>query len=159
MSLRASETVTKPRLKVLLEHFGRIDDPRQDWKVRHLLPEVLLLVVCGMICDCDDYESIVEWGEAHLPFLRQHLPFDHGVPGERWLTILMNRLPPGLFAAAFGDWVRECWPEAVDHIAIDGKTSRRSHDRENDKAALHLVRFKYPQKWRSKNPQLANYWR
>ena len=41
------------------------------------------------------------WGAAHLDFQRRHLPFAHGVPGERWLTILMNGMNPGLFAAAF----------------------------------------------------------
>ena len=28
------------------------------------LPEVLLLVVCGTICDCDDDDLIAAWGEA-----------------------------------------------------------------------------------------------
>ena len=129
----------KSRLKALLEHFGRIDDPRQCWKVRHPLPEILLLVVCGTICDCDDYEGIAAWGEAHLPFLREHLPYHHGVPGDRWLTILMNRIPPALFTAAFTDWVRETWPETPDLVAIDGKTSRRSHDRKAGQPPLHLV--------------------
>lgn len=40
----------------------------------HPLPEVLLLTVCGTIASCDDYEDIVECGEAHLDFLRRFLP-------------------------------------------------------------------------------------
>jgi predicted transposase YbfD/YdcC len=36
-------------------------------------------------------------------------------------------------------WVREVWPDRPDLISIDGKTSRRSHDRRKDLAALHLV--------------------
>ena len=139
MTIDPSPLPSKSRLKALLEHFDRIDDPRQCWKVRHPLPEILLLVVCGTICDCDDYEGITAWGEAHLPFLREHLPYHHGVPGERWLTILMNRIPPALFAAAFTDWVRETWPETPDLVAIDGKTSRRSHDRKAGQPPLHLV--------------------
>jgi predicted transposase YbfD/YdcC len=107
--------------------------------VAHPLPEVLLLAVCGTIADCDDYEGIAAWGEAHLGFLRGILPYHHGVPGARWLTILMNRIDPNLFSAAFTAWVRETWPERLDLVAIDGKTSRRSHDRSTDKAPLHLV--------------------
>ena len=105
----------------------------------HLLPEVLLLVVCGTIADCDDYDHIAAWGEVHLPFLREMLPYHHGVPGGRWLTLLMNRIDPGLFSACFSAWVRETWPDRPDFVAIDGKTSRRSHDRGADKAPLHLV--------------------
>jgi hypothetical protein len=39
----------------------------------HPLPEVLLLVVSGTLADCDDYEGIAEWREAHLAFLRRFL--------------------------------------------------------------------------------------
>ncbi|MBZ0227567.1 MAG: ISAs1 family transposase, partial [Bauldia sp.] len=103
------------------------------------LPEVLLLVVCGTICDCDDYDLIADWGAAHLDFLRRYLPYHHGVPGGRWLTILMNRIDPALFSDCFTSWVRETWPDRPDIVAIDGKTSRRSHDRGAGRAALHLV--------------------
>ena len=169
MPLTVLEGFEKPRLKALLEHFSIIEDPREPWRVAHPLPEVLLLVVCGTICDCDDYDSIADWGAAHLGFLRRYLPYYHGVPGGRWLTLLMNRIDPELFSCAFTSWVREAWPEraqapapdapapdltvadapaprliapdliAPDLIAIDGKTSRRSHDRAAGRPPLHLV--------------------
>lgn len=139
MPLTALAFGEKSRLRALLEHFSVIEDPREPWKVAHPLPEVLLLVVCGTIADCDDYDHIAAWGEAHLPFLREMQPYHHGVPGGRWLTLLMNRIDPGLFSACFTAWVREMWPDRPDFVAIDGKTSRRSHDRGNGKAPLHLV--------------------
>lgn len=139
MTIAALEGFEKPRLKALLEHFSAIEDPRESWRVAHPLPEVLLLVVCGTICDCDDYDGIAEWGAAHLDFLRRYLPYHHGVPGGRWLTLLMNRIDPGLFSAAFTSWVRQTWSDKPDFVAIDGKTSRRSHDRGAGKAPLHLV--------------------
>jgi predicted transposase YbfD/YdcC len=91
------------------------------------------------MADWDDYEAIAAWGKAHLPFLRRYLPYHHGVPGGRWLTILMNRINPALFAAAFTGWVRQTWPQRPELVAIDGKTSRRSHDRGEGKGPLHLV--------------------
>jgi predicted transposase YbfD/YdcC len=139
MSIAVVFPPEKSRLRALLDHFAIIDDPREQWRVAHPLPEILLLVVCGTIADCDDYEGIAEWGEAHLAFLRRFLPYHHGVPGSRWLNMLMNRIDPGLFSAAFMGWVRESWPDRLDLVAIDGKTSRRSHDRGADKAPLHLV--------------------
>ena len=139
MSIVVLETLEKPRLKALLEHFARIEDPREPWRVAHPLTEVLFLVVCGTICDCDDYDLIADWGETHLSFLRRYLDYHHGVPGGRWLTLLMNRIDPALFSAAFTAWVRESWPGRPDFVAIDGKTSRRSHDKSVGKAPLHLV--------------------
>jgi predicted transposase YbfD/YdcC len=139
MSLAELDFPGKSRLRALLDHFATIDDPREPWRVAHPLAEILLVVVCGTIADCDDYEAIAEWGEAHLSFLRRFLPYHHGVPGARWLTILMNRIDPDLFAQAFTGWVREMWPDRANLIAIDGKTSRRTHDRGAGKAPLHLV--------------------
>jgi predicted transposase YbfD/YdcC len=129
----------RSRLAALLEHFAHIHDPRDVRRILHPLREVLLLVVCGTIADCDDYDTIADWGAAHLDFLRQHLSYTHGVPGGRWLTILMNRINPALFSAAFTAWVRETWPDRPDFVAIDGKTSRRSHDRAVGGLPLHLV--------------------
>lgn len=139
MDFDVAEEFSKSRLKSLLDHLGRVDDVREPWRVAHPLREVLFLVVCGTICDCEDYDAIADWSEEHLDFLRRFLPFDHGVPGGRWLTILMNRIDPVLFSEAFTAWVRETWPDKPDFVAIDGKTSRRSHDRSQGKAALHLV--------------------
>ena len=51
----------------------------------------------------------------------------------------MNRLNPALFQAAFTAWVREAWPDRPDFVAIDGKTSRRSHDRAASAEPIHLV--------------------
>jgi len=139
MDITLEEFSSKPRLKSLLEHLGQIDDPRDVRRVMYRLREVLFLVVCGTICDCDDYDHIAEWGEAHIGFLRRYLPFENGVPCGRWLTLLMNRIGPGLFEQAFSAFVRESFPGKPGHIAIDGKTSRRSHDRAEGAPPLHLV--------------------
>lgn len=139
MTTAVLEGFEKPRLKALLDHFAAIEDPREPWRVAHPLPEVLLLVVCGTICDCDDYDLIADWGTAHLDVLRRYLPYHHGVPGGRWLTLLMNRIDPALFSDCFTSWVRETWPDRPDFVAIDRKTSRRSHDRSEGRAPLHLV--------------------
>jgi predicted transposase YbfD/YdcC len=132
------EAVT-PRRKSLLEHFSAIKDSRQPCKVMYRLNEVLLLVVCGTMAACDDYDDIVLWGNEHLDFLKGLQEYHHGIPCADWLRVVMNRIEPELFAACFMSFVAERLPHAGGQIAIDGKTSRRSHDRGRGQAALHLV--------------------
>lgn len=129
----------KPRLRLLLDHFALIEDDREAWRVAHPLPEVLLLVVCGTIAAGDDFEDIADWGADNVAFLRRFLPYHHGVPGARWLRMLMNRIDPDLFADCFRSWAATLRPDVPDLVAIDGKTSRGSHDRNKGRAALHLV--------------------
>ena len=139
MELTSDEFSSRSRLKALLHHFSRIDDPRAPWRVMYPLREILFLAVCGTVCDCDDYEHIAAWGETHLDFLRRYLPYEHGTPCGRWLTLFMNRINPGLFQRAFTAFVREAWPDKPALVAIDGKTSRASHDRAEGACPLHLV--------------------
>jgi predicted transposase YbfD/YdcC len=134
-----SEFGDRSRLRLLLDRLSLIEDWRDAHRVAYPLAEIMLLSVCGTIADCDDYEDIADWGEQHLEFLRRFSPFHYGVPCGRWLTIMMNRVNPALFSACFTDWVRACWPERPELVAIDGKTLRRSHDRSVDQPALHLV--------------------
>ena len=133
------EELLPPRRKSLLEHFAEIKDTRQSCKVMYRLDEVLLLVVCATMASCDDYEDIVLWGENHLDFLRGLRDYHFGIPCADWLRVVMNRIGPELFASCFLNFVAERLPGTVGQIAIDGKTSRRSHDRGRGQAALHLV--------------------
>jgi hypothetical protein len=54
---------TKSRLGALLEHFAAIDHPRDVRRILHPLAEVLLLVVCAPIADCDDYDAMSAWAK------------------------------------------------------------------------------------------------
>lgn len=133
------EAMPKARLALLLEHFSEIGDDRENWKVMYPLAEVLLLVTCATIAGCDDFEDIVAWGRQHLNFLRKQAEFYHGIPCEQWLRTLVNRVDPVLFGACFVSWIRALWPGRHDLIAIDGKTSRRTHDKRHDLKALHTL--------------------
>ena len=131
--------VPRARLALLLQHFSELDDAREPWRVMYPLREVLLLVTCATIASCDDFDDIVAWGKHHLRFLQQFADFHHGIPCERWLRCLVNRIDPVLFARCFEDWVAALWPGRHDLIAIDGKTARRTHDRRKGLKALHTL--------------------
>lgn len=133
------EVMPRARLALLLDHFSRLDDERDPSRVAYPLSEVLLLVTCATIASCDDFDDIAAWGEYHLDFLRRLSPFHFGVPCARWLRALVNRVDPVLFGRCFEDWIKALWPDRHDLIAIDGKTSRRSHDKAKGLKALHTL--------------------
>ena len=133
------EEMPRARLAVLLKHFSQIDDEREPWRVVYPLAEVLLLLTCATIAACDDFEDIVAWGEQHLDFLRRYSEFHFGIPCVRWLQTLVNRVDPILFGRCFESWIKQLWPDRHDLIAIDGKTSRRTHDKRKGLKALHTL--------------------
>lgn len=129
----------RSRVSVLLDHFSDLGDEREPRRVMYPLHEVLLLVTCATICSCDDFDEIAAWGEHHLAFLRKFSEFHFGIPCERWLRILVNRVDPVLFGKCFDDWIAALWPRQHELIAIDGKTARRTHDRRSGLKALHTL--------------------
>jgi predicted transposase YbfD/YdcC len=137
--LFADEEVPRARLALLLQHFSELSDDREPARIMYPLAEVLLLVTCATIASCDDFDDIVAWGEQHLDFLRRFSEFHFGIPCERWLRTLVNRLDPALFGRCFADWTAQLWPDRHDLIAIDGKTARRTHDRRKGLKALHTL--------------------
>jgi hypothetical protein len=102
----------------LRDHFALLEDDRESWRVAHPLPEVPLLLVCGTIGACDDFDGIVEWREDNLPFLRRFLSHHHGVPGSRWLRILLNRIDPALSSEMFRSRAATLRPQAPALVAI-----------------------------------------
>jgi predicted transposase YbfD/YdcC len=139
MDLRLDEEFPRARLGLLLKEFSRLDDDREPWRIVYPLAEVLLVLTCATIASCDDFDDIVAWGEHHLGSLRQLAPFYNGIPCARWLRALLNRVDPRLFATCFESWIKALWPDQHDIIAIDGKTSRRSHDKRKGLKALHTL--------------------
>jgi len=131
--------VPRARLALLLRHFSELKDNREPWRIVYPLQEVLLLVTCATIASCDDFDDIVAWGKHHLAFLRHFSEFHNGIPCERWLRALLNRIDPILFGRCFNSWIAALWPDRHEFIAIDGKTSRRTHDRRKGLKALHTL--------------------
>jgi predicted transposase YbfD/YdcC len=135
----ADEDVPRARLALLLKHFSDLSDAREPWRVMYPLAEMLLLLTCATIASCDDFDDIVAWGEHHIVLLRRFAPFHFGVPCERWLRTLVNRVDPITFGRCFEGWIAALWPGRHDLIAIDGKTSRRTHDKRKGLKALHTL--------------------
>src|ERR1700722_5605477 len=101
----ADEDVPRARVALLLKHFSRLSDGREPWRIVYPLKEVLLLLTCATIASCDDFDDICAWGRHHLAFLRGFSQFHHGIPCERWMRKLVNRVDPILFGRCFTSWV------------------------------------------------------
>lgn len=124
-------------LKVLL---NGVDDPRYRRGRRHLLVDILFIALAAMLAGADDAEAIEDFGETHEQWLRQFLEMPHGVPAQDTYLRVFAAIDQLSFQAAFRHWVsglRQTWEDG--HVAIDGKTLRRSFDRTSGARAIHMV--------------------
>ncbi|WP_428484992.1 ISAs1 family transposase [Rhodopila sp.] len=131
--------MSMPSQPCFLSHFAALRDPRQATKVLYPLPEILLLMLCGTIAGADDFVEISLWGSERQGFLRRFLPFKHGIPSHDTLCDVIAAIDPELFKTCFLTWVDGLRTDTPEIIAIDGKTSRRSHARGKGRLPLHTV--------------------
>jgi predicted transposase YbfD/YdcC len=121
-------------------HFGKLKDPRVRRTRRHELMDIIALSICGVLAGADDWVSIVAFGKAKEPWLRQYLALPNGIPSHDTLGRVFGLLDPDQFEVCFSSWARAAFGEVGDEvIAIDGKTVRRSHDRLAGRPALQMV--------------------
>lgn len=131
--------MSKPAQTPFLAHFAALRDPRQSAKILYPLPEILLLLLCATISGADDFVEITLWGEERLGFLRRFEAYDHGIPSHDTLCDVIAAIDPEMFKTCFLAWVEDLRADTPDMIAIDGKTSRRSHARSKGRLPLHTV--------------------
>lgn len=121
-------------------HFAPLTDPRADRGQTHLLLDIITVALCAVLCGADGWVAVETFGRAKAAWLRTFLALPGGIPSHDTFGRVFARLDPAEFRRCFLAWVGAVVPDTVGQVvALDGKTLRRSHDRANGKAALHMV--------------------
>jgi len=124
----------------IVTHFKNLKDPRINRGKKHLLLDIIVLTICAVIADADGWEDIESYGHAKLEFLKGFLALPNGIPSHDTIERVFQRLKPAEFERCFRSWTQALAEElGLKHVAIDGKTLRRSFDNAAGKSALHLV--------------------
>lgn len=123
--------------------FESLSDPRHTRNRKHLLIDIVVIAVCGLVCGSDGPTAIHRWATHRLDWLRQFLTLPHGIPSRDCIRRLLMMLQPEAFQKCFQGWIAQA--VATDDngparlVAIDGKTCRRSHDAAQGLGSLHIV--------------------
>jgi predicted transposase YbfD/YdcC len=124
-------------------HFESLSDPRHTRNRKHLLIDVVVIAVCGMVCGCDGPTAIHRWAANRHDWLRQFLALPNGIPSRDCIRRLLMALRPEAFQGCFQGWiaqaVRADEPGPGRLVATDGKACRRSHDAGSGLGPLHIV--------------------
>lgn len=124
----------------LLQHFYHLKDPRVKRTQLHPLENILTIAICAVICGAENWTEIEDFAYAKEDFSSQIIDLSNGIPSHDTFGRVFAAPAPRTFAEGFTAWVQTLvsyWSD--DIVAIDGKTMRRSLDKANGKAAVHLV--------------------
>lgn len=137
------ETENEQQALIFFERvLGDLPDPRRPQGVRYPLKAVVVIALMGMVCGCDDAEAMESWGRANQGWLSGFLALPHGAPTQDVFLAVFASLDPKNLSAVLRSWAALLAARLValdKHIAVDGKTSRRSFDSASGQSALHTV--------------------
>jgi len=81
--------------------FGNLTDLRINRRLRHPLVNILTISICAIICGCDNFRAIEEYGKSIIDWFKSFLDLECGIPSHDTLNDVMNRLKPQEFSEAF----------------------------------------------------------
>ncbi len=126
--------------KNLLDYLMLIPDPRVDRTRRHELADIIFIALAAVLCGAEGWTQIAEFGKTSKQWLASFLKLPNGIPSHDTFGRVFAALSPDALEAALQAFVRDFAGESAGrHIAIDGKTLRRSFDRAAEQSAIHMV--------------------
>lgn len=110
----------------LLEKFKTLTDPRIARTRKYPLADILIIVLCALICSADTMVAIVKWAHAHREWLKQNFGIE-AIPSHDTIGRVLAKIDPKLLAQCLTDWATQTWTKtpAVEGdapvVAFDGK--------------------------------------
>src|SRR5512133_3062592 len=127
-------------LKLVVEHFKPLKDPRIDRTKFHPLENILLMTLTASICGAEGWDEIARFTEAREEWYATFLDMPDGTPSADTFRRLFERLSPLKFEECFRSWVDALAEDfAGEVVAIDGKTLRGAVEKAGKKTQLHMV--------------------
>jgi predicted transposase YbfD/YdcC len=102
--------------------------------------DIVVIAVCAVVCGAEGWVDVAEFGRSKEGWFRTFLALPTGIPSHDTFGRVFSRIDPERFQACFRAWVLAANADLAGQIvAVDGKTSRRTHNRGAGREALHLV--------------------
>jgi predicted transposase YbfD/YdcC len=130
------QTIPAPLPSIILI-LQKVDDPRLERTRKHHLSDILFISLCAVICGCESFADMEEFGNAKEEWFRQHLELPNAIPSHDTFNRVYQLLDPLVFQDCLIRWtqgVRERIPGEI--VAIDGKAQRRARNKNEN---LHYI--------------------
>ncbi len=123
----------------LLSYFSEMKDPRINRTKRHLMDDIIFIAIASVLCGCESWNDMEEYGEIKKEWLSSFLELPNGIPSHDTFNRFFAALDADEFENCFLSWVKSIHQRTHGEvISIDGKTMRGSR-KQGCKTATHIV--------------------
>ena len=121
----------------LLEHLGRVPDPRVKRTQRHELMDILAIALCAVIGGADDWVGVVEFGKSKREWFSTFLKLPNGIASHDTFGRVFQILDSKVLEQVCIEWLQSIAGLVQGVVAIDGKSLCGS--RNGKQSPLHIV--------------------
>ncbi len=130
--------IIKKLKRSVIEEFGRLEEPRTKRDPKHLLIDIVAIVILATLSGADNMVAVETYGKAKQEWLETFLELPYGIPSHDTFSRVIALIDPQQMQECFLSWVKHLSEKLeVNVISIDVKTARGSYDREGGLKALH----------------------
>jgi len=108
-------------------------DPRIDRCKIHPVESIVFISLSAVLCGCNTWNDIEDFGRSKEVFFRERIPNFHGVPSHDTFSRFFASLDTEKFEHYFRKWAKGIVGEYKGVIAVDGKTICGAYKSEKDK--------------------------
>jgi predicted transposase YbfD/YdcC len=132
--------MSKTGLVSIRQCFAEVSDPRRDHGKLHKLWDIIAITILAVVSGADSWVEVAKYGRSKREFLETFLELPFGIPSHDTFNRVFALLNPSALQEGFVRWVQVVADATVGRlVAIDGKTARRSFDKQAGKGPLHMV--------------------
>jgi predicted transposase YbfD/YdcC len=122
------------------EFFFEVDDPRQSGKCYHELSDIIMIVFCGYLADCEGFEEVYDYACDKKELLSEFLELPCGIPSHDTLNRVFRLIDPKQLEGVLTQWGKHI----VDilsqkQLVVDGKQLRGTVEAGHKQANVQIV--------------------
>ena len=86
-------------------HFESLFDPRHTRNRKHLLVDIVVISICGILCGANGPTAIHRWAKSKPDWLAKYLELPNRIPSRDCIRRLLMVLQPEAFQKCFQAWI------------------------------------------------------
>jgi len=128
-------------MKYIIKKLNELKDPRQKWKIKHKIGDIVAITLFAMIANANEWCEIAAFAEMNEEFMRKHLELPNGIPSHDTIQRVMSIVEPSKLQELQLEWNKMLNTNESEKLKkilnIDGKTMRDSGNK--NQKPLHVV--------------------
>lgn len=120
------------------KYFEIIEDPRHPGYVKHKLSDILVIVMCAVLCGLDELCSIITFAENKAEFLKKQFGIEK-IPSKPTISRVLSIVDGEKVSKIIVSIMKDRIKEGSEVIAVDGKAIRSTSEPNKANSALQII--------------------